>query len=108
MRRPPFWGSDATARFHHGIRYRGYVAARGAREASPKRPTIAWIREPRNRPNASFIENFLRGMNELGYVEGRNFDVLYRFTDGHQDRLPALTEEIIRLKPDVILATAAI
>jgi putative ABC transport system substrate-binding protein len=39
---------------------------------------------------------------------GRNFDIVYRFTDGYQDRLPALTEEVIRLKPDVILAPAII
>src|SRR5262245_66616198 len=47
-------------------------------------------------------------MRELGYAEERNFDMLYRFTDGYQERLPALTEEVIRLKPDVILAAAVI
>jgi len=47
-------------------------------------------------------------MHDLGYVDGRNFDMVYRFTDGYQDRLPALTEEVIRLKPDVILAPAII
>src|SRR5262249_39436290 len=72
-----------------------------------KRPTIAWVGT--SPPlNASFIENFLRGMRELGYAEERNFDMLYRFTDGYQERLPALTDEVIRLKPDVILAAAVI
>ena len=80
-------------------------AARG--QASPKRPTIAWIGTS-PQLNASFIENFLRGMRELSYAEGRNFDMLYRFTDGYQERLPALTEEVILLKPDVILAAAVI
>jgi putative ABC transport system substrate-binding protein len=47
-------------------------------------------------------------MRELGYAEGPNFDMLYRFTDGYQERLPALMEEVIRLKPDVILAAAVI
>jgi putative ABC transport system substrate-binding protein len=77
-------------------------------QASPKRPTIAWISGGTRQAAASFIENFLRGMKELGYVEGRNFDMLYRFTEGYQERLPALTEEVVRLKPDIILATAAI
>ena len=81
------------------------LAARA--QASPKGPTIAWIGTS-PQLNASFIENFLRGMRELGYAEGRNFDMLYRFTDGYQERLPALTEEVIRLKPDVILAAAVI
>ena len=72
------------------------LAARA--QASPKGPTIAWIGTSLQL-NASFIENFLRGMRELGYAEGRNFEMLYRFTDGYQERLPALTEEVIRLSP---------
>ena len=47
-------------------------------------------------------------MRDLGYVEGRNFEIVYRFTDGYQDRLPALTEEVIQLNPDAILAPAVI
>jgi len=79
-----------------------------ARAQAPiKRSTIAWIgtSQPLNAP---FIESFLRGMRELGYAEGPNFDMLYRFTDGYQERLPALMEEVIQLKPDVILAAAVI
>jgi putative ABC transport system substrate-binding protein len=45
-------------------------------------------------------------MKELGYVEGQHFDIVYRFSEGHQDRLPELAEELVRLAPDVILATA--
>ena len=81
------------------------LAARA--QASPKGPTIAWIGTSLQL-NASFIENFLRGMRELGYAEGRNFKMLYRCTDGNQERLPALTEEVIRLKPAVIVAAAVI
>ena len=81
------------------------LAARA--QASPKEPTIVWIGTS-PQLNASFIENFLRGMRELGYAEGRNFKMLYRFTYGNQERLPALTEEVIRLKPDVIVAAAVI
>jgi putative ABC transport system substrate-binding protein len=47
-------------------------------------------------------------MRELGYFEGRDFDMVYRFSDGYQDRIPAQTEEVVRLKPDVIFATAII
>jgi putative tryptophan/tyrosine transport system substrate-binding protein len=77
-------------------------------QVSPKRPLIAWLGAGTPQPSEAFIDNFLRGMRELGYVEGRNFDLVRRFTDGYQDRLPALTEEVIRLKPDVILAPAII
>jgi putative tryptophan/tyrosine transport system substrate-binding protein len=47
-------------------------------------------------------------MRDLGYVEGRDFDMVYRFSEGFHDRLPALTEEVVRLKPDVIIATAVV
>src|SRR5262245_47685594 len=75
-------------------------------EVSSKRPTIAWIAPGTREVGASFIESFLRGMREFGHVEERSFDMVYRFGDGYQERLPALAEEVIRLKPDVILASA--
>ena len=43
------------------------------------------------------------GMRELGYVEGRNVVFERRFADGRQERLPALAEELVRLKVDVIV-----
>ena len=51
---------------------------------------------------------FLQGMRDLGYVEGRDFDVAYRFSEGYQDRLPALAEELVKLRPHVILASAVV
>jgi len=75
-------------------------------QVSPKRPLIAWLSGGTPQVSASFADSFLRGMRDLGYVKGRNFDMVYRFTDGYQDRLPTLTEEVGRLKPDVILAPA--
>jgi len=59
-------------------------------EAWSKRPTIAWIAPGTREVGASFIESFLRGMREFGHVEGRSFDMVYRFADGYQERLPAL------------------
>src|SRR5215471_4445903 len=77
-------------------------------QVSSKRPLIAWLGASRREPAQAFIDNFLRGMRDLGYFEGRNLEMVYRFTDGYQDRLPALTQEVIQLSPDVILAPAAI
>jgi putative ABC transport system substrate-binding protein len=45
-------------------------------------------------------------MRQLGYVESRNFDVVYRYADGYAERLPALAKELVQLKPNVILAAA--
>src|SRR5215472_13237017 len=47
---------------------------------------------------------FLQGLQDLGYAEGRDFQITYRSSDGYQDRLPALAEELVRLNPDVIVA----
>ena len=43
-------------------------------------------------------------MRELGYVEGRNLVIEWRFADGQFERLPGLTAELVRLKVDVIVA----
>jgi putative tryptophan/tyrosine transport system substrate-binding protein len=47
---------------------------------------------------------FLQGLQDLGYVEGRDLQITYRSSEGYHDRLPALAEELVRLKPDVIVA----
>jgi hypothetical protein len=43
-------------------------------------------------------------MRELGYLEGRDYGVEGRYADGDASRLPLLAEELVRLKPDVIVA----
>jgi ABC-type uncharacterized transport system substrate-binding protein len=53
------------------------------------------------------IEAFRQGLRELGYDEGRNVVVDWRFAEGKLDRLPALVAELIRLKVDVILSAGA-
>ena len=50
---------------------------------------------------------FLRGMRELGYVEGTNLVIEWRFADGKLERLPALAAELVQLKVDVIVAVAS-
>src|SRR5262249_52664835 len=42
-------------------------------------------------------------MRELGYLEGRDYGLEDRYADGDGSRLPLLAEELVRLKPDVIL-----
>jgi putative ABC transport system substrate-binding protein len=54
--------------------------------------------------NAVYLAAFRRGLQELGYVEGRNLVLDYRSADGDATRFPALVAELIRLKPDLIIA----
>ena len=50
---------------------------------------------------------FLQGMSELGYVEGKNVVVEWRFADGAYERLPYLAAELVRLNVDVIVAPSS-
>jgi putative ABC transport system substrate-binding protein len=47
---------------------------------------------------------FRERLRELGYVEGRNIIIEYRYAEGKLERLPALVDELVRLKVDVILS----
>src|SRR6266404_3749670 len=47
---------------------------------------------------------FGQAMRDLGYVEGRNLIVEARFAEDKLERLPSLAQELVRLKPDVLLA----
>ena len=47
---------------------------------------------------------FLKGLRDLGYLEGRNVVIEYRFTEGKLERYPALAAELVALKVDVIVA----
>ena len=50
------------------------------------------------------LEAFRLGLRELGWVEGRNLVIDYRWAHGRFDRLPAMVEELVRLKVDLIVA----
>jgi putative ABC transport system substrate-binding protein len=53
-------------------------------------------------PPPSF-KAFQQGLRELGYVEGQNIAIEYRFAQGRADRLPALVAELVNMKVDLIL-----
>src|SRR5713226_3441218 len=54
------------------------------------------------------IEAFHRGLRDLGWVDGQNIVVEHRWSEGQFDRLHELTEELVRLKVDVIVAPSSI
>ena len=51
------------------------------------------------------VEAFRQRLRQLGYVEGKNLVIEYRYTEGKPERLPDLVAELVRLKVDVIVTT---
>src|SRR5262245_53930692 len=49
-------------------------------------------------------EAFRQGLKELGYIEGKNITIEYRFADARSERLPELARELVALKVDIIFA----
>jgi putative tryptophan/tyrosine transport system substrate-binding protein len=51
------------------------------------------------------IEAFRQGLRELGYIEGKNIVIEWRYTEGKLDRAPVLAAELVRLKVDIIVSS---
>jgi putative tryptophan/tyrosine transport system substrate-binding protein len=76
---------------------------------SPKRPIIgipSFIGP--SKIGRTFYDQFRQGLQDLGYVLDRDLDIQIRSAGGDWDRLPAIVEEIVQLKPDVIYAFATV
>ncbi len=77
-------------------------AAAQSREAVFK---IGFLRP--GQPPKAWVDGLLQGLRELGYSEGRNLVLEYRFTDGSLEQLPRLADDLVRLKVDVLVASGA-
>ena len=53
--------------------------------------------------NAANVDAFRQGLLELGYHDGQNLEIVYRSSDGRNDRFPALARELVNLKVDLIV-----
>jgi putative ABC transport system substrate-binding protein len=76
----------------------------GMAQSPPKRPLIGFLGASSKAAGERYYGGFPLGMRELGYLEGRDYGVEGRYADGDASRLPLLAEELVRLKPDVIVA----
>jgi putative ABC transport system substrate-binding protein len=73
-------------------------------ETSFKRPLIACLVGGSRAATERFFGGLAQGMRDLGYVEGHNYGFEVRYAEGDLGRIPQLTEELIRLKPDVFVS----
>src|SRR6266480_2741364 len=83
----------------------GAAAARplAARAQQPAMPVIAYLSGRSAESDVSMLVAFRRGLNETGYVEGRNLAIEFRFADGQNDRVPGLLTELTRRQVAVIV-----
>src|SRR4029453_9250044 len=77
----------------------------GSAEAqqAKKVPRIGYLSASSLVALSSRTEAFRQGLSGLGYVEGKNIVIEYRYGDGKLDRVPALAAELVHLKMDMIV-----
>jgi ABC-type uncharacterized transport system substrate-binding protein len=73
----------------------------------PKTPRIGFLVAGPASAISSRIDAFRQGLRQLGYVEGKNIVIEYRYGEGKLDNLPALAAELVKLKVDVIVTAGS-
>src|SRR5262249_25081647 len=76
-------------------------------QQAKKVPRIGYLVGTSSSATLARVEAFRQGLHELGYVEGKNIVIEYRFAEGKGDRLPALAADLVRLKVDVIVSNGS-
>ena len=75
-----------------------------ARAQQPAMPVVGFIRNTSPDESAYLVTALRQGLNEAGYVDGKNITIEYRWAGGHQDRLPALVADFVRTQVALIVA----
>jgi hypothetical protein len=75
-----------------------------ARAQQPGMPVIGYLNNGSPESDAARLTGLRRGLNETGYVEGRNFVIEYRWAANQAHRLPALAADLVELRVAVIVA----
>jgi len=83
------------------------IAAPVAAESQPaKKYRIGFLGLSSAADYAPNLQAFHQGLRDLGYEEGKNISIEFRWAEGHYERLPVLAVELVRLNPDVVVTHA--
>jgi putative ABC transport system substrate-binding protein len=74
-----------------------------ARAQQPTVPVIGYLNNASPEADAARLTGLRRGLNQSGYVEGRNLVIEYRWAGNQADRLPALAADLVQLGVAVIV-----
>jgi putative tryptophan/tyrosine transport system substrate-binding protein len=75
-------------------------------QQAEKAPRIGYLSSTTRRASLT-DEAFRQGLRDLGYIDGKNIVIEYRYADGKPDRLAKLAAELVRLKVDIIVTSGA-
>jgi putative ABC transport system substrate-binding protein len=75
-------------------------------QQAKKIPRIGYLSITDAATDSARAEGIRLALRELGYIEGQNIAIEYRYAEGKNDRLPELAAELLRLKVDIIVAAA--
>jgi putative ABC transport system substrate-binding protein len=73
-----------------------------------KVPRLGYLSAADPASDSALSEGIRVALRQLGYIEGRNISIEYRYAQGKRDRLPELAAELVRLKVDIIMAAGGI
>jgi len=75
-----------------------------ARAQQPANPLIGWLSNASPDVYTVRLDAFRQGLKQVGYIEGQNLDIEYRWAEGQNDRLPILAAELVQRQVAVIAA----
>jgi putative tryptophan/tyrosine transport system substrate-binding protein len=77
----------------------------GDRALQAALPVVGFLSSGSRQAFASIVKALFQGLGEIGYVEGQNFSIEYRWAEGQYDQLPIMADELVR-RPVAVLITS--